>query len=51
MQRYFFDSVDNVANFGPVIFDKFGWFVLWVYYWVITAGATRLHKRWRTRQK
>jgi len=51
MQRWFFGTVDNVANFDPVIFGRFGWLVLWAYYWGIIAGAMHLLKRWRTGAK
>ena len=51
MQRWIFGTVDNVANFDPVIFDRFGWLVLWAYYLGIIAGARHLLKRWRTQPK
>jgi len=51
MQRWIFGTVDNVANFDPVVFDKFGWLALWAYYLGMTAGARHLFKRWRTKPK
>jgi hypothetical protein len=49
MQRWLFGTVDNVANFDPVIFGRFGWFALWVYYFAVASAALPLIKRCRTK--
>lgn len=49
MQRWVFGTVDNVANFDPVVFGRFGWLALWAYYFAITSGGMRLATRLRRR--
>ena len=51
MQGWFFGTVDNVANFDPVIFGKCGWLALWAYYLGLITTAVQVRKRWRARQR
>jgi hypothetical protein len=46
MQRLFFGTVNNVANFDPVIFGRFGWAALSGYYFVVVSLAMRLVQRY-----
>jgi hypothetical protein len=47
MQRWIFGTVDNVNNFDPVIYGRFGWIALWAYYLAITSGTIALVVRRR----
>jgi hypothetical protein len=47
MQRWLFGTVNDVANFDPVLFGKFAWVALWAYYFVIVSAALHLVKRYR----
>jgi len=47
MQRLFFGTVNNIANFDPVIFGRFGWAALSAYYFVVVSLAMRSVQRYR----
>ncbi len=46
MQRLF-GRAENRTNFDPVVFGKFGWAVLWAYYYAIIRAVSPLIRRFR----
>jgi len=50
MQKWFFGTVDNVPNFDPVFYGRYGWAVLWTYYLLLTDLTFRMVKRLRRRK-
>jgi len=47
MQSWFFGTLDRVANFDPVVSGKYGWAVLWAYYYVVISAVAPLIRRFR----
>ena len=36
-QKFFYGYTDNVSNLDPIFFGKFGWLVLFLYYYLIVS--------------
>ncbi len=47
MQSWFFGTLDQVSNFDPVVYGKFGWAVLWAYYFGVISAVMPLIRRFR----
>ena len=45
MQKIFFGSVENVTNFGPVVFGKSGWVAVLIYYYLLVSVADHFIRR------
>jgi hypothetical protein len=44
LQKISFGTGDNVPNFDPVVIGKYGWFAVWVYYYLIVSLANHVMK-------
>jgi len=46
--KVFFGSVQNAVNFDPVVWSKFGWLCLWIYYYILVLVGGYFKSHWRT---